>query len=369
MGPAFAAPRATTSRRRSPPPPPRPPASPARVHLSSAERRRPADRPRLAGARLAAAARGGVWIETTRRTTRAHGSPGRRRPPPSSAPGQRRAPGSHVAFGGGVPGGGLELRPRRKRLRGARQRPRRGPPGRVGRRLHGAVPLDLPHQRGPRRRRSAAAPRPGAQRDGRPGARHRGDRRERSASRSRPAAWSPRRWRWASRPRSPFSSVPDPLGLAAALGISSEEFWTAAKAAVTARGAGVVAAAGWPATGSATAPVHPHRARSVTLRLVLPGSVVPRALGGPPRSSGPCARSASTRALITRIVAAPDTWELDIPLVDPGRRPAPRCDRPPPDPPPRSEGTTRTALALYPAAAGAVRPLCAPASPPACCAT
>ncbi len=54
---------------------------------------------------------------------------------------------------------------------------------------------------------------------------------------------------------------PDPLGLAAALGISSEEFWTAAEATVTARGAGVALAAPVAGDGSATLAVHPHRAR------------------------------------------------------------------------------------------------------------
>ena len=114
---------------------------------------------------------------------------------------------------------------------------------------------------------------------------------------------------------------PDPLGLAAALGISSEEFWTAAKATVTARGAGVVAAAQVAGDGSATFQFTPTEPGAIVLRLVLPGIVIPRALGGPAEIVGPLRAVRADAALITRIVAAPDTWELDIPLVNPGQAP------------------------------------------------
>lgn len=114
---------------------------------------------------------------------------------------------------------------------------------------------------------------------------------------------------------------PDPLGLGAALGLSPDAFWTEARATVTARGAGVTIAAPVGGDGSATLQFTPTEAGGITLRLVVPGQVVPRALGGPSEVVGPLRAVRADPALITRVVAGPDTWELDIPLVNPGQAP------------------------------------------------
>lgn len=114
---------------------------------------------------------------------------------------------------------------------------------------------------------------------------------------------------------------PDPLGLAAALGLSSEQFWTAAAATVTARGAGVALATRIAGDGSATLQFTPTEPGGIVLRLVVPGALVPRALGGPSEIVGPLRAVRADPTFITRIVAGPDTWELDIPLVNVGQPP------------------------------------------------
>lgn len=114
---------------------------------------------------------------------------------------------------------------------------------------------------------------------------------------------------------------PDPLGLAAALGLSSEAFWTAATATVTARGAGVTIAAPVAGDGLTTLQFTPTEPGGIALRLVLPGALIPRALGGPSEVVGPLRAVRADPALVTRVVAGPDTWELDIPLVNLGQPP------------------------------------------------
>jgi hypothetical protein len=114
---------------------------------------------------------------------------------------------------------------------------------------------------------------------------------------------------------------PDPLGLGAALGLSPDAFWTEARATVTARGAGVTIATPVAGDGSATLQFTPTEAGGITLRLVVPGLIVPRALGGPSEVVGPLRAVRAEPALINRVVAGPDTWELDIPLVNPGQAP------------------------------------------------
>lgn len=113
----------------------------------------------------------------------------------------------------------------------------------------------------------------------------------------------------------------DPLGLAAALGVSSEDFWQAARAVVTARGAGVAAEAEVTGDGSVALQFTPTGAGSITLRLVVPGAAFARALGGPTEIVGPLRAVRASSALITQIVASPDAWELDIPLMNPGQTP------------------------------------------------
>jgi hypothetical protein len=114
---------------------------------------------------------------------------------------------------------------------------------------------------------------------------------------------------------------PDPLGLGAALGLPPDGFWSAARATVTARGAGVGIAARIAGDGSATLQFTPTEAGGVALRLVVPGLLIPRALGGPSEVVEPLHAVRAEPSLITRVVAGPDTWELDIPLVVAGRPP------------------------------------------------
>ncbi len=114
---------------------------------------------------------------------------------------------------------------------------------------------------------------------------------------------------------------PDPLGLAAGIGVSSEGFWLAARAVVTARGAGVASEAQIAGDGSVTLRFTPTQAGTIALRLVMPGSAVSRALGGPTEIVGPLRAARAGAALIAGVVASPDAWELDIPLMNPGQAP------------------------------------------------
>lgn len=114
---------------------------------------------------------------------------------------------------------------------------------------------------------------------------------------------------------------PDPLGLAAALGVSSEDFWTAAGASVTARGAGVDLSDRVSGDGSVTLTFTPTEPGGIALRLFLPGLFIPRLLGGPSDVVGPLHAVRADPGLITRIVAGPDTWALDMPLMNPGQAP------------------------------------------------
>ena len=114
---------------------------------------------------------------------------------------------------------------------------------------------------------------------------------------------------------------PDPLGLAAALGVTSEQFWAAAGASVTARGAGVDLSDRVSGDGSVTLAFTPTVPGGIALRLFLPGLVIPRSLGGPTDVVGPLRAVRADAGLITRIVAGPDTWALDMPLMNPGQAP------------------------------------------------
>ena len=114
---------------------------------------------------------------------------------------------------------------------------------------------------------------------------------------------------------------PDPLGLAAALGVTSEQFWAAAGASVTARGAGVDLSDRVSGDGSVTLAFTPTEPGGIALRLFLPGLVIPRLLGGATDVVGPLRAVRADQGLITRIVAGPDTWALDMPLMNPGQAP------------------------------------------------
>ena len=114
---------------------------------------------------------------------------------------------------------------------------------------------------------------------------------------------------------------PDPLGLAAGIGVTSDNLWLAARAVVTARGAGVASEAQVAGDGSVTLRFTPTQPGTIALRLVMPGAAVSRALGGPTEIVGPLRAARASAALITGIVASPDAWELDIPLMNPGQSP------------------------------------------------
>lgn len=73
----------------------------------------------------------------------------------------------------------------------------------------------------------------------------------------------------------------DPLGLAAALGVDARDFWGGARAVVRADGDGWRAQARLDENGTANLSVLPTSAGPVTLRLIVRGSKVNQALGGP----------------------------------------------------------------------------------------
>ncbi len=88
---------------------------------------------------------------------------------------------------------------------------------------------------------------------------------------------------------------PDPLGLAAGIGVTSDDFWLAARAVVTARGAGVASEAQVAGDGSVTLRFTPTQPGTIALRLVMPGAAVSRALGGPTEIVGPLTGRARKR--------------------------------------------------------------------------
>jgi hypothetical protein len=110
----------------------------------------------------------------------------------------------------------------------------------------------------------------------------------------------------------------DPLGLAAALGVSQEALWIALEGVVQVRGAGVTLDA--PIGGDGAAPLEftPTVPGPVTMRLVLQGSGVSTVLGGEADLVAPLAAAGGASGLIAQIVASPDGWTLDIPLTPPG---------------------------------------------------
>ena len=113
----------------------------------------------------------------------------------------------------------------------------------------------------------------------------------------------------------------DPLGLAAALGVSEEALWLALGGVVQVRGAGVTLDA--PIGGDGAAPLEftPTVPGPVTMRIVLRGSGVSTVLGGEADLVASLAAAAGAPGLIAQIVSSPDGWALDIPLTPEGGAP------------------------------------------------
>jgi hypothetical protein len=110
----------------------------------------------------------------------------------------------------------------------------------------------------------------------------------------------------------------DPLGLAAGLGVPAEALWNALDVVVQVRGPGVALDATIGGDGSAALEFTPTAPGPVTMRIVVPGAGVSTALGGPSDLVEPLAATAGSAALLTRVVASPDGWALNIPLVPEG---------------------------------------------------
>lgn len=114
---------------------------------------------------------------------------------------------------------------------------------------------------------------------------------------------------------------PDPLGLAAALGIPSEAFWTAARARLQVRGPGVATDVLLEGDGVARIDFTPTAPGPVTMRLVVGQEALARALGGEPEVVGPLHVAGVDPDLIRRVVSDPSGWALSVPLVQPGAAP------------------------------------------------
>lgn len=113
----------------------------------------------------------------------------------------------------------------------------------------------------------------------------------------------------------------DPLGLAAALGVSPEDFWTAAQARLEVRGPGIADDVTVEGDGAARLEFTPAAAGPVTMRVVIDAGALARVLGGPPDLVGPLHAAGASAAFIRRVVADPSGWQLSIPLVQPGGAP------------------------------------------------
>ena len=113
----------------------------------------------------------------------------------------------------------------------------------------------------------------------------------------------------------------DPLGLAQALGLSSEAFWTAAQAHVQVRGPGIAIDVVVGGDGAARLEFTPTAPGPVTMRLALDQSGISRALGGEADVVEALHAAHASAELIARVVADPSGWRIDAPLVQPGGAP------------------------------------------------
>lgn len=113
----------------------------------------------------------------------------------------------------------------------------------------------------------------------------------------------------------------DPLGLAAALGVSPELFWTAAHARLEVRAPGAATDVTVEGDGAARIEFTPTAPGPVTMRLIIDQGLLPRALGAEPEVVGPLRAAGVDPALVRRVVADPSGWALEVPLVQPGGTP------------------------------------------------
>lgn len=114
---------------------------------------------------------------------------------------------------------------------------------------------------------------------------------------------------------------PDPLGLAGALGIPPEAFWTAARARLAVRAPGVATDVLVEGDGVARIEFTPTAPGPVTMRLTFDQEALARALGGAPDVVGPLYLAGVDPALIRRVVSDPSGWTIDVPLVQAGGAP------------------------------------------------
>ena len=113
----------------------------------------------------------------------------------------------------------------------------------------------------------------------------------------------------------------DPLGLAGALGVTPERFWTAAQARLEVRGPGVSTDVTIEGDGAARIAFTPAAPGPVTMRVVIGQSAISRALGGEPDLVPSLHRAGVGGELLARVVADPSGWQLTVPLVRPGDSP------------------------------------------------
>ncbi|HMO00796.1 MAG TPA: hypothetical protein PKD59_15400 [Miltoncostaeaceae bacterium] len=111
---------------------------------------------------------------------------------------------------------------------------------------------------------------------------------------------------------------PDPLGLAAALGLSPEQAWDALDVVVEVRGPGVALDVPVAGDGSAALEFTPTAPGPVSMRIVLGAAGLATALGGPADMVASLAAAPGGSAMLARVVADPDAWSLSISLVPTG---------------------------------------------------
>lgn len=115
----------------------------------------------------------------------------------------------------------------------------------------------------------------------------------------------------------------DPLGLAAALGMSPSSFWSRARAVVRLEGEGWRAAGRLGADGVARIPVTPPREGPIRLRLIVPSTLIRAQLGSPKDLVGSFhPYAAELGPLYGRMIRSPRSWSLSVPLGLNGRNPA-----------------------------------------------
>ncbi len=113
----------------------------------------------------------------------------------------------------------------------------------------------------------------------------------------------------------------DPLGLAAAFGLSPEAFWTAAQARLETRGPGIATDATIEGDGTARLEFTPAEPGPVTMRLVIDQAAITRAIGAEADLVASLRSAGVEATVIQRLVTDPSGWRLTIPLVQPGGAP------------------------------------------------